>query len=1131
MAMKRTLGKIVKWTAIIAAIVTGLILILCTAIVWFFTPGRLTPFVEKHVSEYIDGDLNVSRIELTFWKSFPKMTVDVDSLTITSRSLDGLPDSIRMSLPADADSLLSLASFHGGINVMPLLAGQISLYDVTFQSPRINLLQVSKDAANYDIFPTTESSTGGKSEQKGTDVAEQIKLPHITINHFSITDASPLRFRSLPDSTDITINLKTVYLGGTKAPLYKIETGGQLDWPFLEEFNFNTLAFGADGSIEWDSRTPLRIAADDFTIALDDFRAKVNTTLDFTGAPTIEELEFATTDLPVEKAVTHLPVELRKVAEPLKTDMAITAEVKLTRPWCMTDTILPSVDAMLKVPSCHLKYEDLNLSEFEMEAAALFDGTDIDASVFTLKKLHAKGAVVRLDLRARCNNIMTDPFIEGTFDSNINLGAIPRMLKKKINGHIKGRLKGHADFSLHMSDLNRNRFHRIFAKGNLALYDIEASMEQTGRVYMHEGNVTFGSNSSFIKDKTRVDSLLTLSVKADTLAAQTEGIDLQLKNLKAGAGSMNRASSSDTTEINPFGGRIVFGKLSLDSRADTMRLRMRDAEIGVSLRRYEGNSRIPQMDLSLGMGGLQFGKALTKMALREADMDVTVHMRPQRRMFPAGMTEKRKQELRDSLAALPVTKGENLSFPLDSTDRNLLRRWNFKGHVHAKSGRMITPSFPLRNTLTHIDLHFNQDSIQLSNLSYKAGQSDFLINGTVSNLRRAVIGRRGNNLGVHLAISSDTININEIVNALFAGSTLEQQTDSATVWADDDNAEETITAAADTTRTSGPVLVPQNIDAQLSMRADHVLYSDLLMRDFRGDVLVYDGAVNLRNLAASTDVGTIGVNGLYSAPDPDALQFGLGMKVSNFRLDKLTSIVPAIDSLLPVIRNFAGIVNADVAVTTNLTPQMDIDIPSLRAAIEIEGDSLVLLDPDTFKTLSKWLMFRDKKKNFINHMAVEVVIENSTIELYPFMFDIDRYRLGVMGHNDLDMNLNYHISVLKSPIPFKFGINIKGTPDKMKIRTGGAKFKENMIGERQTIAADTRVNIVEQIESVFKRGISKARLGRLDIKGNPTQTSAKALLENFDNEGLSVADSLRLIRQGLIENPDTIRFPVKALPD
>ena len=128
-----------------------------------------------------------------------------------------------------------------------------------------------------------------------------------------------------------------------------------------------------------------------------------------------------------------------------------------------------------------------------------------------------------------------------------------------------------------------------------------------------------------------------------------------------------------------------------------------------------------------------------------------------------------------------------------------------------------------------------------------------------------------------------------------------------------------------------------------------------------------------------------------------------------------------------------------------------------------------------------------------------------------------------MGSNDLAMNLNYHISVLKSPIPFKFGINIKGTPDDMKIRLGGAKFKENMVVERQAIADNTRVNIVRQIDTAFRRGIQKARSGRLSFR-NPAPASGSQTLQNLNDDRLSHADSLQFIRQGLIENPDTTRF-------
>ncbi len=85
--------------------------------------------------------------------------------------------------------------------------------------------------------------------------------------------------------------------------------------------------------------------------------------------------------------------------------------------------------------------------------------------------------------------------------------------------------------------------------------------------------------------------------------------------------------------------------------------------------------------------------------------------------------------------------------------------------------------------------------------------------------------------------------------------------------------------------------------------------------------------------------------------------------------------------------------------------------------------------------------------------------------------------------------------------------------------------------ERQAIADNTRINIVKQIDNVFRRGISKARMGRLTFAPGKdgAEQQTKRVLKDFDKESLSHADSLQFIRQGLIENPDTLRFPHAAV--
>lgn len=227
-------------------------------------------------------------------------------------------------------------------------------------------------------------------------------------------------------------------------------------------------------------------------------------------------------------------------------------------------------------------------------------------------------------------------------------------------------------------------------------------------------------------------------------------------------------------------------------------------------------------------------------------------------------------------------------------------------------------------------------------------------------------------------------------------------------------------------------------------------------------------------------------------------------------------MLPAIDSIMPMLKEFEGIIDADIAATTDIDTAMNFVLPSLNAAIKLHGDSLVLLDTETFKSLSKWLLFKNKKRNMIDNMTVEVLIENSMLELFPFMFDIDRYRLGVMGSNDMALNYNYHVSVLKSPLPFKFGLNLSGNLDDMKIRVGKAKFKDKMVSERVAIVDTTRINLLNQIENVFRRGVDVAKLGKLEIDRSKVESNA---VIDVVSDTISHADSLMLIKEGYLPAP------------
>ncbi len=1125
--------RALKWLGITAAVLAALFVLVCSLIVWILTPARLTPLVEEQASKYINGELRVQRVELTFWRTFPRMTVQVDSLRLVSASLDGVPDSVAATLPADWRELLSVGSFSGGINVLPLLKGDIALYDINFRGIDANLVATPGGRSNFDIVPPSETAD--------TSAAS---IPAISLNRFGI-DRATVRYRTAGDSiSDFTAAIRRIDMRGADAPRYHFSFKGEAVAPLLRKLQYTTLGFGGKGALYWNPEHPMAISVDDFGIDVDTLRSVINASVDFTQGCMVNEFRLAVTDIPVDALLRHVPDEYSAYTRRMTTDMRPSLYINLTRPWDAADTSatapLPSFEGTLDIQPSTLDYDGHRFNDVEALVKADFNGLDPDASKFAVHGLRIQGQAVDVALSATATSVMTDPLVDGEFTGRVNIGKLPPSLRAMIPVQLAGLLEGHSTFRFRQSYLNRENFHRMNADGELTLTGFHANAQGVMTAYARRATLRFGTNEGFVaQNGVRVDSLLQVSLEIDTLAANGMGMNLEFSSLRAGIGTANRAASADTSEINPFGGRLTVSRLKFNAPADTMHARLRNASITASLRRFKGERRSPLLDLGISATRMMFGQALTKISLTKADAALTVHLNEKmaaRRAAASKLTaEERKaratrlKAYADSLRAAAPAE-ENVDFDLSRENKRFLRRWDFSGHVNAERGRLVTPVLPLRNRVYNFSMTFNQDSISLANIGLQAGQSDFLVNGTISNLRRALTSRRDNTLKVDLRLRSDTVNVNEFVHALFAGAAISAQTDSTMMWGaeNDDLQAEHIAEMADTTAT-GPLLLPHNIDAHLRVRANHILYSDMVMHDFRGDLLLYDGAVNLRNLSASTDIGSIGLNGLYSAASPDSLQFGLGMKVSNFRLDRLTSLVPAIDSIMPMMANFAGTVNADIAVTTDLLPNMDINIPTLRAALKIEGDSLVLMDPATFKTVSKWLLFRNKNRNMIDHMAVEAVIENSAIEVYPFMFNIDRYQLGVMGHNDLAMNMDYHVSVLKSPVPFKFGINLRGTPEKMKVRLGGAKVKPGMVGQRQEIADNTRINLVQQIDNVFRRGISKARLGRLSFSSSasPLPTPSQ-LLEEDDR--LSYADSLGMIRAGMIDNPDTLRFPPHDLP-
>lgn len=1134
--------RFVKWLFVAAFAVLLLLVLLITGVVWTLTPDRLTPLVNRYASEYLMADVDAKRVELSFWSTFPKFSVEVDSLQVVSRAFNTLPDSVRRTLPADADSLLFMRRFSGGINLLKLFEGNIGIYDVDVIDTRANLLTVNDSVANYLIVPPSPPEP---------EKEKPMLMPDVSINRFTIAEGFSVKYRVPADTVDCNVTLKNLNLIDSinGEPLYALSFDGDAaaKVPLVE---IAETPFFANGRIDWKSSEPLAVGLKDFTIGVGAVALEFTTVVDMTDTLKVKEFKAHLPRVEVMKALDVVPAAFRQPLKGLVTDMNVELSAKALGPFRPLENELPVIDAEFKAEASKVAFDRLNLNKLVIDVAARVDCSYPDATEIIVREIAAAGKAMDFSLDGTVKRPLTDPLIDARFKGSLTIQNLPSQLLSALPFAVRGVIHGQANIDTRLSYLNPKLFYKAKIDGEITLNDFRMAMtDGSFESYLRHGAFKFGSSSDITVKEHVIDSMLTASLRVDTMALLSPGVSLSGADIMAGVGARNLATSSDTTQINPIGATIKAGRMALRSDSDSLRVRLRDTRISASLMRYKGETRSPQVTAVLNSAAMRYADRFNRAGIRDAEMRLSFHPRPRPEMSPA-----RKARF-DSLAALYPTLSsdsimrmmvqqyrlkhkhsledegrENIKVELDNSIYTLLRRWQAGGDFKAKAIRLFTPYFPARNSLRDVDLSFSTDSVVLRNTRLKLGKSDFLLNGSVRNITRALLSRRGAPFELDFSVESDTIDVNNLTATMIRGAAFADKIAKGTrKGLADTESDEVLqrqidSELPDTVRAA--VIIPSNISGEFSLKARHVLYADLWLHGLDGLVEVFDGAVNLDRLRASTAIGAVNFTALYSAPTIYDLSFAAAVRLHRLNLRSVLDMMPGIDSLLPLLGEVKGIVDADVALTTRLDSMMNFDLQSLNLALNISGDSLQLLDNETFRTISKWMLFKHKERNMIDHMDVEVAVHDGYVDLYPFIFDMDRYRIGVRGSNDADLNLNYHVAVIKSPIPFKFGINIKGTPDKMKIKLGKARINEKTVAESRRITDTVRVNLVTEISDVFRRGVKATGSRGLQLKDSRPAGSASGSATSEDGtDSFSHADSVTLIQQGLIEKPAGFIMP------
>lgn len=121
--------------------------------------------------------------------------------------------------------------------------------------------------------------------------------------------------------------------------------------------------------------------------------------------------------------------------------------------------------------------------------------------------------------------------------------------------------------------------------------------------------------------------------------------------------------------------------------------------------------------------------------------------------------------------------------------------------------------------------------------------------------------------------------------------------------------------------------------------------------------------------------------------------------------------------------------------------------------------------------------------------------------MFPFVLDVDRYQLAASGWQHLENEFRYHISVLKSPLLTKFGVNAWGPDfDHIHYGLGKAKYRNANVPVYTTQLDAAQYNLVAAIHNIFDVGIEKAIAQNRDAAAQISASAGKLDAEESAGE-------------------------------
>ena len=1028
--------KALKITGIVLASLVVVVLIVAgIASALITSSGWLTKQVKKYAPEFVTCQTELGKADLTLFKTFPNVGIDIENVAL-----------INPMVGSPSDTLANIDDLTVVLDLKKLLKEkEIVIRKCILEDAFVNLYTDSIGNNNFNVFKTKEDNDTTKTTFDYLVDIEEVKLKNTDLIYTDDRNRMTAHSRRLnldlkgkmqdkDIDADLSLNaedftlktkaiqlaLKTLDLGfdGKVAQYDQIDGTLKLTTPDIC-LNLNEPYLKHD---TLSLNLPVLFSLNDMKGHLEKAQIGLNRyIIDVDGDVAVAEnndvnldLALNTNTLVVEDVLTYLPEKVQQKLSGIEyTGKATLSDVEVKGTF--NDSLMPLIKAKVLTDNLKVNVKQLPypFTEVNLDGDLGLD-LNSDANSLTVNSINAKFNRSSFTADGVVDDLLGDIGLKLKVKGDVPLTDIKSFLPKnvKLNGRTNLDLTTNFTYEQLMKSLDDYNLNRLSAKANLKVNNFTFDMDTIhASAPMLNVGLTLPASA---KQKGQKGAYITL-VTSKIDATVGKGVKADLRNPDIKLAADNFKGGLEKMLLNAD---LKFSHLDVNYDDVTAKI---DAPALTFVTTPEKNAKGLKARVTLD------GK------------NVVANM---------------GKEYAVNSNSLKV----NASVSENKVKTDFLNHWNPSADFVLGTALLKVDGIDELIRISNIDFLFNSHELDFKRSTFRIGQSDMSMQGSVVGIKEWIEDHK-NLMKGELQVTSEFLDINEILD-LTSGLGRTEENGASMGSATDSQPEN---------KEDNPFMVPEGIDFNFVLNTQRALYDNFDMNNLKGTMTVKDGTLLLREIGFTNKAAEMQLTAMYQSPRKNNLFLAMDFHLFRVQINDLLTMIPYIDTLVPMLKTFDGQAEFHIGAETNLKSNYEPKISTLRAAADIEGKNLTVNDKFTFTKITDMLDISTNGSYRVDSLDVQLTAFKNEIDLWPSQIAIGKYKVTVDGRMTLDRNGEYHLSVTQSPLPVRLGLKISGPFNKLEYKLEDCKYpnlyKPNKRNDTEQMYYELKKKIADRLKS------------------------------------------------------------------